>query len=105
MDAMTSRLLALDPTIQLIVLAGKNSALLESLQSLSATYPGRLLAMGFTQEVHALMACTDLVITKPGGLSTSECLVMGLPMLLVNPIPGQEECRFLTARRRCGARG
>ena len=91
MDAMTSRLLALDPTIQLIVLAGKNSALLESLQSLSATYPGRLLAMGFTQEVHALMACTDLVITKPGGLSTSECLVMGLPMLLVNPIPGQEE--------------
>ena len=91
MDAMTSRLLALDPTMQLIVLAGKNSALLESLQSLSATYPGRLLAMGFTQEVHALMACTDLVITKPGGLSTSECLVMGLPMLLVNPIPGQEE--------------
>jgi processive 1,2-diacylglycerol beta-glucosyltransferase len=37
------------------------------------------------------MACADLVITKPGGLSTSECLVMGLPMVLINPIPGQEE--------------
>ena len=47
--------------------------------------------MGFTNEVDALMACSDLAITKPGGLSTSECLVMGLPMLLVNPIPGQEE--------------
>ncbi len=38
-----------------------------------------------------MMACADLAITKPGGLSTSECLALGLPMLLVNPIPGQEE--------------
>ena len=37
------------------------------------------------------MACADIAITKPGGLSTSECLVMGLPMVLINPIPGQEE--------------
>jgi processive 1,2-diacylglycerol beta-glucosyltransferase len=37
------------------------------------------------------MACTDLVITKPGGLSTSECLAKGLPMILNAPIPGQEE--------------
>ena len=37
------------------------------------------------------MACADLVVTKPGGLSTSECLAMGLPMVLNAPIPGQEE--------------
>jgi processive 1,2-diacylglycerol beta-glucosyltransferase len=47
--------------------------------------------VGFTDKVPELMACADLVITKPGGLSTSECLVMGLPMVLINPIPGQEE--------------
>jgi processive 1,2-diacylglycerol beta-glucosyltransferase len=37
------------------------------------------------------MSSADLVITKPGGLSTSECLAKGKPMLLVSPIPGQEE--------------
>ena len=37
------------------------------------------------------MQISDLVITKPGGLSTSECISMKKPMLLVNPIPGQEE--------------
>jgi processive 1,2-diacylglycerol beta-glucosyltransferase len=37
------------------------------------------------------MACADLVITKPGGLTTSECLAMGLPMIVNAPIPGQEE--------------
>ena len=37
------------------------------------------------------MACADLVVTKPGGLTTSECLAMGLPMIVNAPIPGQEE--------------
>lgn len=91
METLARQLLTLEEDFQLIVLAGKNKNLLASLQVLSLCFPQKLLAIGFTQEVHALMACADLVITKPGGLSTSECLVMGLPMLLVNPIPGQEE--------------
>ena len=91
MEALTRQLFTLEENFQLIVLAGKNKKLLASLQALSLCFPEKLLAIGFTQEVHALMACADIVITKPGGLSTSECLVMGLPMLLVNPIPGQEE--------------
>lgn len=37
------------------------------------------------------MAASDLAITKPGGLTSSECLAMGLPMIIVSPIPGQEE--------------
>jgi processive 1,2-diacylglycerol beta-glucosyltransferase len=37
------------------------------------------------------MACCDLAITKPGGLTTSECLAVGLPMIVNAPIPGQEE--------------
>ena len=47
--------------------------------------------MGFTSEVPALLAASDFVITKPGGLTTVECLAMGKPMLLYSPIPGQEE--------------
>jgi processive 1,2-diacylglycerol beta-glucosyltransferase len=37
------------------------------------------------------MAASDLAITKPGGLTSSECLAMGLPMIVVSPIPGQED--------------
>jgi processive 1,2-diacylglycerol beta-glucosyltransferase len=91
LDTIAARLLALEGSFQLIVLAGKNAAALAALQQLAARYPGRLLAQGFTNQVERLMACADLVITKPGGLTTSECLAMGLPMIVNSPIPGQEE--------------
>ena len=91
MEKLAEQLLAFDSKVQLIVMAGKNLRVLSALQSLAVHYPARLVAIGFTDEVPALMACADIAITKPGGLSTSECLVMGLPMVLINPIPGQEE--------------
>ncbi|SEO17188.1 Monogalactosyldiacylglycerol synthase [Duganella sp. CF517] len=91
LDTIAARLLALEGNFQLIVLAGKNAAALSALQALARAYPGRLLAQGFTDKVERLMACADLVITKPGGLTTSECLAMGVPMIVNAPIPGQEE--------------
>ena len=91
LDTVAERLLALHDGFQLIVLAGKNAAALEALQALALRYPDRLLPQGFTDQVERLMACADLVITKPGGLTTSECLAMGLPMIVNAPIPGQEE--------------
>ena len=45
----------------------------------------------FTNKVPELMAISDLVISKPGGLTTSESLASNLPMIIINPIPGQEE--------------
>nr|WP_315394909.1 glycosyltransferase [uncultured Duganella sp.] len=91
LDTIAARLLALDGNFQLIVLAGKNAAALAALQALAPAHPGRLLALGFTDKVERLMAGADLVITKPGGLTTSECLAMGVPMIVNAPIPGQEE--------------
>ncbi|MCX7292959.1 glycosyltransferase [Janthinobacterium sp.] len=91
LETVAARLLALPGDFQLIALAGKNAAALAALQALAGQYPGRLLAQGFTGEVERLMACADLVITKPGGLTTSECLALGLPMIVNSPIPGQEE--------------
>lgn len=76
---------------QLIAMAGRNGAALQALQALAARYPGRLLALGFTDRVERVMACVDLIITKPGGLTCSECMAMGLPMIVNSPIPGQEE--------------
>jgi len=46
--------------------------------------------LGFVAHMHELMAAADLVITKPGGLTTSEALAMGKPIFILNPIPGQE---------------
>ncbi|MDP9107917.1 MAG: galactosyldiacylglycerol synthase [Pseudomonadota bacterium] len=91
LDTVAAQLLALPGDFQLIVMAGKNQAALQALQSLAQAFPGRLLAQGFTDQVERLMACADLVITKPGGLTTSECLALGLPMIVNAPIPGQEE--------------
>jgi len=97
LDEVAARLLAQPADFQLIALAGRNAAMLERLQALSKRHPGRLVAQGFTNRVERLMAASDLVITKPGGLTTSECLAMGLPMIVHAPIPGQEErnCDYL----------
>jgi processive 1,2-diacylglycerol beta-glucosyltransferase len=81
--------LAQAPTV--IALAGRSEAVLAELRELAARFPGRLMPMGFTDRVPELMRAADLVVTKPGGLSTSECLALGLPMILSAPIPGQEE--------------
>lgn len=91
LDAVAARLLALQGDFQLVVLAGRNAAALAALQALAARHPGRLFPQGFTDRVERMMACADLVITKPGGLTSSECLAMGLPMIVNSPIPGQEE--------------
>ena len=89
---LAEALLATGDGFQLVVLAGRNAAALERLRTLAGTrFPGRLFPHGFTIHVDRLMACCDLVITKPGGLTTSECLAMGLPMIVNAPIPGQEE--------------
>jgi processive 1,2-diacylglycerol beta-glucosyltransferase len=90
-DQLAERLLAIPADFQLIALAGRNAELLARLQELSAKHPGRLLAQPFTRTIERLMACADLAISKPGGLTTSECLAVGLPMLVISPIPGQEE--------------
>jgi len=91
LDSLAARLLAVDGEVQLIAMAGKNLAMLAALRKLAERYPGRLVAQGFTDQVERLMACADIAVTKPGGLSTSECLAMRLPMILNSPIPGQEE--------------
>ncbi|PYE14781.1 monogalactosyldiacylglycerol synthase [Paraburkholderia silvatlantica] len=91
LETLAARLLEMDADFQLIALAGRNEAMLASLQALAAQYPGRLFPQGFTHRVERLMACADLAVTKPGGLTTSECLAMHLPMIVTSPIPGQEE--------------
>jgi processive 1,2-diacylglycerol beta-glucosyltransferase len=91
LDELAARLLQLPHDLQLVALAGRNAELLERLQALAARHPGKLFPLGFTTTVERVMTAADLVVTKPGGLSVSECLAQRKPMLLVSPIPGQEE--------------
>jgi processive 1,2-diacylglycerol beta-glucosyltransferase len=97
---IAARLLELPGDFQLVALAGKDEAMLDSLHQLATRYPGRMLAMGYTGQIERLMACADLVVTKPGGLTSAESLAMGLPMIVIAPIPGQEEqnANFLLER-------
>ena len=91
LDDVAARLMRIESPFQLVVLAGKNQEALSRLQSMPEAKTGRLFPLGFTPHVERAMAVSDLAITKPGGLSTSECLAMHLPMILNSPIPGQEE--------------
>jgi processive 1,2-diacylglycerol beta-glucosyltransferase len=90
-SAIAERLLKHAENFQIIALAGKDLAMLAALNQLAIRYPGRLVAKGYTGKIERLMACADLVVTKPGGLTTAESLAMGLPMIVIAPIPGQEE--------------
>jgi len=74
---------------QIACIAGANARLYDQLRSLNTRYP--LHICGFTDQVHLYMDAADCIVTKPGGLSTSEALSKELPLILVSPIPGQEE--------------
>ncbi len=94
MDAVVARIAesAGDASpLQVIALAGKNAKLLAKLEDVACRYPRTVFPMAFTRTIERAMAAADIAITKPGGLTTSECLAMNLPMILVAPIPGQEE--------------
>lgn len=78
------------PGLRVTVICGQNRALHDDLCTRVAG-DQRFELLGNTDQVPFLMARADLLITKPGGLSCSEALASGLPMLLVDPLPGHEE--------------
>lgn len=90
-ETAARRLLQLPHNFQIVALAGTNQKRLRALQALADRHPDRLTPMGFTRTIQRVMACADLAVSKPGGLTTSECMAMGLPLVTVSPIPGQEE--------------
>jgi len=76
---------------QLLAITGHNRKMLQRLQALAPALPFPLLPVGYTDRMDQYMAACDLVISKPGGLTTAEAMSQGLPMIVINPIPGQED--------------
>lgn len=87
--------------VQVIAISGKNKKMFNSFNDIVIKYnrENDIKVLEFTDKVPELMHISDIVISKPGGLTSSECLVSGLPMIIINPIPGQEEqnAEFLEA--------
>ncbi|UJF36235.1 MGDG synthase family glycosyltransferase [Paenibacillus hexagrammi] len=77
--------------IQLLICVGTNEkAKLKLMEEEVFRHPNVHL-IGYTQEINKLMDISDLLITKPGGMTCSEAMAKGIPMLFYHPIPGQEE--------------
>jgi len=94
-EPLIASLKAIEHKVQVVAICGRNEELrkrlLKSANNLAAG--GNLLIhpVGYTQEMDEYMSASDIVLGKPGGLTTSEALAKGLAFVVVNPIPGQEE--------------
>ena len=78
---------------QIVAIAGKNEKMKIAFDKLVAETNSEsfVKVLAYTKQVPELMSISDLVVTKPGGLTTTESLASGLPIVAINPIPGQEE--------------
>lgn len=77
--------------IQLILCMGNNDKAKEKLLSDPRFQHPNVHVLGYTKEVSKLMDVSDLLVTKPGGMTCTEGMSKGIPMLFYEPIPGQEE--------------
>ncbi len=88
-------LLDLKHPAQILAICGRNADLQKSIEKtaarISADSKLSIKAIGFTTDIDEYMAASDILLGKPGGLTSSEALARGLAFVIVNPIPGQEE--------------
>ena len=82
-------ILNFDKNYQILAVCGNNKNLFKKISE--AGYPDNVKVYGFIDNVEVLMDAADCIVTKPGGLTTSEAMAKSVPMILVNPIPGQED--------------
>jgi len=76
--------------LQEIVVTGINTKLYNSLKSQIKRYNKRIVILGFVDNINELMSSSDIIITKPGGITTAEALAKRIPMIIIRPLPGQE---------------
>jgi processive 1,2-diacylglycerol beta-glucosyltransferase len=76
--------------LQLIVVTGTNKKLYDSLKYKIEKCEKQIVLYSYATNVHELMSISDIIITKPGGITSAEVLAKRIPMIIVNPLPGQE---------------
>ncbi len=80
---------ALDTPLQVICVCGRNEKAKAEIDKMD--FQKKVLTFGYTDQISLLMDASDAIVSKPGGLTTSEALAKRLPMIICNPIPGQED--------------
>ncbi|HKZ76681.1 MAG TPA: glycosyltransferase [Pyrinomonadaceae bacterium] len=95
MEHVIKSLLELQHATQVVAISGRNEELRRRLLALVSSNPPEsrvtVKVVGYTTEMDEYMAAADFMLGKPGGLTTSEAFARGLVLVIVNPIPGQEE--------------
>lgn len=97
MERIVSSLNEIETPLCMLMVTGSNKALYRRLRAVRLNRRHQGIVLGFADNVHEIMAASDVLISKAGGLTASEALCAHLPMLIYCPIPGQEEAnaRFL----------
>jgi processive 1,2-diacylglycerol beta-glucosyltransferase len=91
-EHIVTTLAKLEHPAQVVAICGRNAELKARMDRLARTAgAGVLMAVGYTTAMDEYMSASDVLVGKPGGLTTSEALAKGLLLVIVNPIPGQEE--------------
>ncbi len=90
-EFVVERLKQLRTRTQTVVICGHNAETRERVERAVADRPDNFRVLGYTNRMPDLMKISDLFIGKPGGLTTAEALTCGLPLVIISPIPGQEE--------------
>jgi len=83
-------LLMIGIPLEIIAVVGRNEGAKHALERIEIPERHNARIFGYTDKIHELMALSDLVVSKPGGLTTSEVLASGAAMAILNPVPGQE---------------
>lgn len=91
-ETLINSLRSIRTPMQVLAMCGKNEELKAKLdKEKNDASPLRVFAIGYTRDMDEYMSASDLIVGKPGGLTTCEALAKGLVFVVVNPIPGQEE--------------
>ena len=91
-DGLLDSLRSIRQPVQILAMCGRNEELKKQLEKETKSADGaRIMPVGYTKEMNEYMTAADLIVGKPGGLTTCEALAKGLVFVVVNPIPGQEE--------------
>ncbi|MGH7682638.1 MAG: glycosyltransferase, partial [Candidatus Eiseniibacteriota bacterium] len=97
LEGMLDVVLTLPSSVQVLVIAGRNETLRVRAGDMVRGHEERIKVHGFTDRMDLFMAASDLIVGKSGGLTSSEAMARGVPLVVYRPIPGQEErnCDFL----------
>ncbi len=90
-DKIVEALFAIDTPATIVAIAGNNTKLLQKLKKVRT--PGHLtvISSGWVNNVDDYMRVSDVIISKPGGMTSTECMVLKKPLIAIAPLPGQEE--------------